>query len=101
VKTSFNKKNYNMYDSYGINIYYEIDPYAPLLRCGAFKWIRAGGSKINAMSENELREGIKIYLNSLENRYGHDYRQPRAWSPKIFKDKIPWFQMSTEALSLY
>jgi hypothetical protein len=54
-------------------------------------------SKINAMSENELREGIKIYLNTLENRYGHNYRPPRTWSPKIFKDKSPWFQMSTEA----
>jgi hypothetical protein len=128
-----------MYDSSGINMYYEIDPYAPLLRCGTFKWLRAGWSKINAvknhhihngmkrfaksfkkimeypslpginafsdaffkikaMSENELREGIKIYLNNLENRYGHDYRPPRAWSPKIFKDKSPWFQMSTEAM---
>jgi hypothetical protein len=127
-----------MYDSSGINIYYEIDPYAPLLRCGTFKWLRAGWSKINAvknhhihngmkrfaksfkeimeypslpdinafgdtyskisaMSENELREGIKIYLNTLENRYGHNYRPPRTWSPKIFKDKSPWFQMSTEA----
>ena len=127
-----------MYDSSGINIYYEIDPYAPLLRCGTFKWLRAGWSQINAvknhhihdgmkrfaksfkeimeypslphinafsaafskikgMPENELTERIKIYLNILENRYGHDYRPPRAWSPKIFKDQSPWFQMSTEA----
>jgi len=127
-----------MYDSAGINIYYEIDPYAPLVRCGSFKWLQAGWSKINAvknhhihngmkrfaksfkeiieyhslpginafreafsrinaMSEKELREGIKIYLNNLENRYGRNYRPPRAWSPKIFKDKNPWFQMSTEA----
>ncbi len=124
--------------SSGINIYYEIDPYTPLLRCGTFKWLRAGWSKINAvknhhihdgmkrfaksfkeimeypslpginafseafskikaMPENELMERIKIYLNILENRYGHDYRPPRAWSPKIFKDQSPWFQMSTEA----
>ena len=128
-----------MYDSSGINIYYEIDPYAPLLRCGTFKWLRAGWSKINAvknhhilngmkrfaksfkeimeypslpginafsnvyskinaMSENELIDGIKIYLNTLENRYGRNYRPPRTWSPKIFKDKSPWFQMSTEAM---
>ena len=127
-----------MYASSGINIYYEIDPYAPLLRCGTFKWLRAGWSKINAaknhhihngmkrfaksfkeimenpslpgidafsdayskinaMSENELRAGIKVYLNTLENRYGRDYRPARTWSPKIFKDKSPWFQMSMEA----
>ena len=55
-------------------------------------------AKIKAMSENELRDGIKIYLNTLENRYGRDYRPSRTWSPKIFKDKSPWFQMSTEAM---
>ena len=39
----------HMYDSYGINIYYEIDPHAPLVRCAAFKWVRAGWSRINAI----------------------------------------------------
>jgi hypothetical protein len=128
-----------MYDSYGINIYYEIDPQAPLLRCAAFKWVRAGWSKINvvkrhhihngikrfaksfkqimehqslpsinafgvafskinAMSADELKKRIKIYLNILENRYGRDYRPPRAWSPQVFKDRRPWFQMSKEAM---
>lgn len=129
----------HMYDSSGINIYYEIDPSAPLLRCAAFKWVRAGWSKINvvqkhhiykgikrfaksfkqimeypslpsinafgdafskikALSTDELKEKIKIYLNILENRYGHDYRPPGAWSPQVFKDRSPWFQMSTEAM---
>ena len=129
----------HMYDSYGINIYYEIDPYAPLLRFAAFKWVRAGWSKINVvkkyhihngikrfaksfkqimeypylpsidafgdafskikgLSEDALKERMKIYLSILENRYGRDYRPPRAWSPRVFKDKSPWFQMSTEAM---
>ena len=128
-----------MYDSYGINIYYEIDPQAPLLRYAAFKWVRAGWSKINvvkkhhihngikrfaksfkqimeypslpsidafgdayskinAMTADELKERIKIYLDILENRYGRNYRPPRAWSPQVFKDRSPWFQMSTEAM---
>jgi hypothetical protein len=128
-----------MYDSSGINIFYETDPYAPLVRCVTIKWLRAGWSKINAvknhhihngmkrfaksfkeileypklpsmdvfsdayakikaMSENELKEGIKIYLNNLENRYGRDYRPARTWSPKVFKDQSPWFQMSTQAM---
>ena len=129
----------HMYDSYGINIYYEIDPYAPLMRFAAFKWVRTGWSKINvvkkhhihngikrfaksfkqimeypslpgidafgdafskikALPEDELKERMKIYLDILENRYGRDYRPPRAWSPRVFKDKSPWFQMSTEAM---
>ena len=129
----------HMYDSYGINIYYEIDPHTPLLRCAAFKWVRAGWSKINvvkqhhihngikrfaksfrqimeypslpginafgeafakinAMTADELKDRMKIYLDILENRYGRDYRPPRAWSPRVFKDRSPWFQMSTEAM---
>jgi hypothetical protein len=129
----------HMYDSYGINIYYEIDPSAPLVRFAAFKWVRAGWSKINvvkkhhihngikrfaksfkqimeypslpgidafgdayskikALSEDELKERMKIYLDILENRYGRDYRPSRAWSPRVFKDRSPWFQMSTEAM---
>ncbi len=128
-----------MYDSYGINIYTEMDPAEPLLRCGVFRWIQAGWSKINvvkkhhihngikrfaksykeiiehpdlpsidalatmysnikALPEAELKEKITTYLTILENHYGHDYRPPRRWSPRIFKDKKPWFQMSTEAM---
>jgi hypothetical protein len=129
----------HMYDSYGINIYYEIDPDAPWVRCAAFKWVQAGWSKINvvkkhhihngikrfaksfkqimeypslpgidafgdayskinAMTVDELKERIKIYLDILENRYGHNYRPPRAWSPQVLKDRSPWFQMSREAM---
>jgi hypothetical protein len=129
----------HMYDSYGINIYSEMDPDAPLLRCGAFRWIRAGWSKINvvkkhhihngikrfakpfkeilehpslpsisalrdtysfiqALSEDELKKRVKTYLSILENRYGHEYRPPRRWAPQVFKDKKPWFQMSTESM---
>jgi hypothetical protein len=129
----------HMYDSCGINIYYEMDSHAPLLRCAAFKWVRAGWSKINvvkkhhihsgikrfaksfkqileypslpdieefgetvskinAMDADELKERMKIYLDILENRYGRDYRPPNSWSPRVFKDTSPWFQMSTEAM---
>jgi hypothetical protein len=129
----------HMYDSYGVNIFYEIDPHIPLLRCAAIKWVRAGWSKINvvkkhhihngikrfarsfkqimeypslpsidafgnafsrinAMTSDELKEKTKVYLNILENRYGRDYRPPRAWSPQVFKDRRPWFQMSAEAM---
>ena len=50
------------------------------------------------MSADALKERIKIYLNILENRYGRDYRPPGTWSPQVFKDRSPWFQMSTEAM---
>ncbi len=129
----------HMYDSYGVNMYYEIDPQAPLLRCAVFKWLRAGWSKINAVKKNhihngikrfansfkeimehpslpdinafseaylkikalsdeQLREKIEIYVRLLEKRYGRDYRPPGTWSPEIFKDKSPWYRMSNEAM---
>jgi hypothetical protein len=129
----------HMYDSCGVSIYYEMDATAPLLRCGVYRWVRAGWSRINAvkkhhihdgmkrfagsfkkimeypdlpatgefsrtyskikaLSENELKDGIKIYLGVLEKRYGRDYRPTRAWSPKVFRDRSPWFQMSAEAM---
>ena len=132
----------HMYDSYGINIYYEIDPYTPLVRCAAFKWVRAGWSKINvvkkhhihngikrfaksfkqimeypslpsidafgdafsqinAMTADELKEKIKVYLDILENRYGRDYRPPRAWSPQVFKDRTPGFRCQRKPCSRY
>lgn len=50
------------------------------------------------MSDKELRAKIKIYVSILEKRYGREYRPPRQWSPKIFEDKSPWYQMSTEAM---
>jgi hypothetical protein len=55
-------------------------------------------SKIKALSEDDLKDSMKNYLASLENYYGPDYRPPRKWSPQIFKDKKPWFQMSAEAM---
>ena len=128
-----------MYDSYGVNIYTEMNSAEPSLRCGAFRWVQAGWSKINvvkkhhiqngikrfaksfkeimenpslpsidalsdtyqmikALSEDELKAHIQTYLTILENQYGQSYRPPRRWSPRLFKDKKPWFQMSTEAM---
>ena len=56
----------HLYDSYGINIYTEIDPSAPLLRCGAFKWIRAGWSRINVVKKHHIHNGIKRFAKSFK-----------------------------------
>ena len=54
--------------------------------------------KIKALSDEQLREKIEIYVRLLEKRYGRDYRPPGTWSPEIFKDKSPWYRMSNEAM---
>ena len=50
-----------MYDSGGINIYYEIDPGGPRVRCAVFKWLRAGWSKINMVQKKHIYQGLKRF----------------------------------------
>ncbi|MBW2408631.1 MAG: hypothetical protein JRF72_02460 [Deltaproteobacteria bacterium] len=54
----------HMYDSYGISVYYELDPGAPMVRCAAFKWVRAGWSRINVVKKSHIYEGILRFSNS-------------------------------------
>ena len=81
------------YDSYGVNIYYEIDPYAPLLRCGAFKWVRAGWSKINALKKHHVHNGIKRFAKSFKEIMGH----PSLPSIKAFSDAFSKINAMSEA----
>jgi len=71
-----------MYDSSGINIYYEIDPYAPLLRCGTFKWLRAGWSKINAVKNHHIHNGMKRFAKSFKEILEY----PKLPSMNVFSD---------------
>jgi hypothetical protein len=50
-----------MYDSGGINIYYEIDPGAPRVRCAMFNWLRAGWSNINMVQKKHIYAGLKRF----------------------------------------
>jgi hypothetical protein len=50
-----------IYDSGGINIYYEIDPSSPKVRCALFKWLRAGWSKINMVQKKHILLGLKRF----------------------------------------
>ncbi len=53
-----------MYDSFGISVYYELDPAAPMVRCAAFNWTRAGWSRINVVRKSHIYEGILRFANS-------------------------------------
>ena len=56
-----------MYDSRGINIYDEVDPTGPTVRCGLFKWLRAGWSGINMVQKKHIFRGLK--------RFAADYQE--------------------------
>jgi hypothetical protein len=50
-----------MYDSSAINIYYEIDPDTPVVRCAMFKWLRAGWSGINMVQKKHIHRGLRRF----------------------------------------
>jgi hypothetical protein len=50
-----------MYGSGAINIYYEIDPGSPKVRCAMFKWLRAGWSGINMVQRKHIYSGLKRF----------------------------------------
>lgn len=61
----------HMYDSYGINIYTEVNPAEPLLRCAVFRWIKAGWSKINVVKRHHIHNGMKRFAKSFKEILEH------------------------------
>ena len=61
----------HMFDSYGINLYIEMDPAAPMLRCGVFRWVQAGWSNINVVKSHHIYNGIKRFAKSFREIMEH------------------------------
>ena len=55
-----------MYTSSAINIYDEMDPGSPLVRCAMFKWLRAGWSGINMVQRKHIYSGLKRFARPLK-----------------------------------
>ncbi len=55
-----------MYGSSGINIYDEVDPAAPRVRCAVFKWLRAGWSGINMVKRKHIYSGLKRFAKPVK-----------------------------------
>lgn len=55
-----------MYDSYGVTIYYELDNITPQVRCGIFRWIRAGWSQINFVKNRHIHKGLIRFAESFK-----------------------------------
>ena len=60
-----------MYNSYTVSVFYESDSNPSRIRCGMFKWLRAGWSRINMVREKHIYSGMdryaKTYKKMLEN----------------------------------
>ena len=60
-----------MYASSAINIYYEIDPGSPRVRCAMFKWLRAGWSGINMVQRKHIYNGLKRFAGPFKKIMEH------------------------------
>lgn len=88
-----------IYGSSGINIYDEIDPVAPTVRCAVFKWLRAGWSGINMARRKHIYSGLKRFakpikeileypsLPSVEAMAG-DFSRIRGFSEDTLRSKM-------------
>ena len=88
-----------MYASSAINIYYEIDPGAPKVRCAMFKWLRAGWSNINMVKRIHIYKGLKRFAEPfkkiIENpllppvgTLAADFAQIKDFPDKTLKSKM-------------
>lgn len=60
-----------MYDSFGISIFYEINDKTPAVRCGSFKWLRAGWSDINFVNNHHIYNGMVRYAKGFKTIIEH------------------------------
>ena len=85
-----------MYDSSGINIYYEIDADRPKVRCAMFKWLRAGWSKINMVQKSHIYRGLKRFAMPFKEILEHPGLPPAA---KMADDFSKIMRLSDAALA--
>lgn len=53
-----------MYDSYSVNVYIQPAEGPPMVRCGIYKWVRAGWASINMVQPHHIYAGLKRFSDS-------------------------------------
>ncbi len=48
-----------MYDSFSVSFYYEVNEKSPMVRCGIFKWLRAGWANLNLVKKKHIHKGLE------------------------------------------
>ena len=60
-----------MYASSAINIFYEVEPGSPRVRCAMFKWLRAGWSGINMVQRKHIYNGLNRFAGTFKQIIEH------------------------------
>ena len=58
--------NSYMYDSYTVSVFIEQDGAVPLVRCGIFKWLRAGWADMNMVQNQHIYRGLQRYTDTVK-----------------------------------
>lgn len=62
-----------MYDSFAVTVFDEIEPGKPLVRCGIFKWLRAGWAKLNVVNNRHIHSGLDRYAKTFKEIIEHPF----------------------------
>lgn len=59
-----------LYDSFSVSVFVEDKKGEALLRCGVFKWIRAGWAGKNIARKSQVKKGMERYATEFKNLMG-------------------------------
>ncbi|MDL1967098.1 MAG: hypothetical protein LWW97_00775 [Deltaproteobacteria bacterium] len=75
-----------MYNSIGISFLYEVDSKKPVIRYGAFKWLRAGWADVNVVKNKHIHKGLVRYAKDLKIILEHPLLPEASKLAKLFSD---------------
>jgi len=97
-----------MYDSYSVAVYAQLENGRPGVRCGTFKWVNAGWSKINMVREEHIHSGMLRYAKAFKeiiedpilpgvDKIAEIYSQIRSYSLTELQEKFYSYLDTLEA----
>lgn len=98
-----------MYDSCSIIVYLESNTHPKKVKCGIFKWLRAGWKNINMVQKHHIHRGLKRYADTLKSilenpslpdisELSAQFSNIRALSNQDLKDRIIKYLESLERM---
>jgi len=73
-----------MYDSFAVTVFDEMEPGKPLVRCGIFKWLRAGWAKLNVVNKRHIYSGLDRYAKTFKEIIEHPFLPVPAELERLF-----------------
>jgi len=75
-----------MYDSFSVSVFDEIEPGRPLVRCGIFKWLRAGWARLNVVNMRHIYAGLDRYAKTFKEIIENPHLPDTASLERLFAE---------------